>query len=55
MLMIINRILSFGRCVNSDTRSDQCHVLETTELLKVSPRHAYFHGECELGWDKGWL
>ena len=28
--------LSFGRCVNSDLRADQCHVLEQTELLKVS-------------------
>ena len=27
---------SFGRCVNSDVRSDQCHILEPTELLRVS-------------------
>ena len=29
-------VCSFGRCVNSDQRSDQCHVLEQSELLKVS-------------------
>jgi len=27
---------SFGRCVNSNVRSDQCHILEPTELLRVS-------------------
>ena len=26
---------SFGHCVNSDVRSDQCHILEPTELLRV--------------------
>ena len=30
------RVCSFGRCVNSDVRADQCLVLEETELLKVS-------------------
>jgi len=26
---------SFGHCVNSDVRSDQCQILEPTELLRV--------------------
>lgn len=30
---------SFGRCLSSDVRDDQCHVLEQTELLKVNSFH----------------
>ena len=29
-------LLSFGQSINSDVRSDQCHILEPTELLRVS-------------------
>ena len=29
-------LLSFGQCINSNVRSDQCHILEPTELLRVS-------------------
>ena len=28
--------LSFGRCINSDVRSDQCHVLEPSQLLRIT-------------------
>lgn len=27
---------SFGRCINSDVRSDQCHVLEPSQLLRIT-------------------
>lgn len=35
VVVFVAAVISFGRCVKSDVRDDQCHVLEPTELLKV--------------------